>query len=125
VTLEELLGRQGRPEIRIVGGDQGHDRPPEAIRESPAAGPTTLARNQAVGAVVDDRRTESLDLADAKTQNPRGLSLRQSTLQNSCDDPEPVQFRMAHGCRPGGHVGELPMPQKATFSRWRNPTFIL
>jgi hypothetical protein len=56
---------------------KGDDRPPKALRESPAARAATLAGYQAIRAFFDDRRTESLNLADAKTENPRGLNLCQ------------------------------------------------
>jgi hypothetical protein len=117
VPLEKLLGRQGRPEIRIMGGDQSDDSPPEALWEPSPAGSATLARHQAISAILANGSAKSLDLADTKTENARSLEQRQPAFQNSRDDLESIQFRMAHGYCPSGHVGELPMPGKATFIR--------
>ena len=55
VTFEQLLGSQGRSEVKVMSADQSNDGSPELIRKPTAAESASLARHQTVGALLGNR----------------------------------------------------------------------
>jgi hypothetical protein len=60
VTFEQLLGSQSRPEVQILGADQGQDGSPERFWEPAATGPAAFPGYQIVGTLLGHGDTQSL-----------------------------------------------------------------
>src|SRR5271170_471094 len=92
VAFEQLLGSQGRSEVRVMGADQSNDGSPKRIREPAAAGPTALAGYQTVCALPGHGRAQPLNLAHAEVKNPGSFNLREPAFADSGDNAEPIEL---------------------------------
>jgi len=99
--------------------NQRDDFAGEALGKASATGPASLAGSESIGAVAPHDRTQSLHLAHAQAEGPRGLELCEPPLLQARNQCEPIQFGKAHRDGLGSHVGRLPKHPDTTFLRWR------
>ena len=121
LPLAELLGRQRRPEIRILRPQKLFDPSPFRRVQPPRRLTAALARDQPRVPKHAPSAQQTLDLPNAQTKTLSRLPMPQKPLRYSPHHMRTLALRSAHRQKP--HLHETPPhanPPKGTFSRCAN-----